>query len=105
MARCRPSLHAAAGCAHRAAAAVRPVVPAPPVSGISCFNTLNGSSSTQYIGTIYTPTADWKINGGNRSPLAGQVIAYTATLKGGASVGIDFNPNYAPAPPAARLIN
>jgi hypothetical protein len=83
----------------------QPVVPAPPISGVSCNNTLNGSSSTQYIGTIYTPTADWKINGGNRSPLAGQVIAYTATLKGGASVGIDFNPNYAPAPPAARLIN
>jgi len=43
--------------------------------------------------------------GGNRAPLAGQVIVYTATVSGGASVGIDFNPNYAPAPPAARLIN
>jgi hypothetical protein len=33
------------------------------------------------------------------------VIAYTASIKGAAAVGIDFNPNYAPAPPAARLIN
>ena len=70
-----------------------------------CSNTMNGGSATQYIGTIYTPGADWTINGGNRAPLAGQVIVYTATVSGGASVGIDFNPNYAPAPPAARLIN
>jgi len=71
----------------------------------TCSNTMNGGSATQYIGTIYTPAADWTINGGNRAPLAGQVIVYTATVTGGASVGIDFNPNYAPAPPAARLIN
>lgn len=70
-----------------------------------CSNSMNGGSATQYIGTIYTPGADWTINGGNRAPLAGQVIVYTATVSGGASVGIDFNPNYAPAPPAARLIN
>jgi hypothetical protein len=71
----------------------------------TCANSMNGGSATQYIGTIYTPGADWTINGGNRAPLAGQVIVYTATVSGGASVGIDFNPNYAPAPPAARLIN
>jgi Flp pilus assembly protein TadG len=71
----------------------------------TCSNSMNGGSATQYIGTIYTPGADWTINGGNRAPLAGQVIVYTATVSGGASVGIDFNPNYAPAPPAARLIN
>ena len=76
--------------------------PGPPVT---CSNTLNGGASTQYIGTIYTPSSDWKIAGGNRSPLAGQVIAYTATVTGSSAVGIDFNPNYAPAPPAARLIN
>jgi Flp pilus assembly protein TadG len=71
----------------------------------TCSNSMNGGSATQYIGTIYTPAANWTINGGNRAPLAGQVIVYTATVSGGASVGIDFNPNYAPAPPAARLIN
>ena len=76
-----------------------------PSTPVSCANKLNGGASTQYIGTIYTPSADWTINGGNRSPLAGQVISYTATVTGSASVGIDFNPNYAPAPPAARLIN
>jgi Flp pilus assembly protein TadG len=76
--------------------------PGPPVT---CSNTLNGGASTQYIGTIYTPSSDWKIAGGNRSPLAGQVIAYTATVTGSSAVGIDFNPNYSPAPPAARLIN
>ena len=71
----------------------------------NCSNTMNGGASTQYIGTIYTPGQDWTINGGNRSPLAGQVICYTAKVAGSAAVGIDFNPNYAPAPPAARLIN
>jgi Flp pilus assembly protein TadG len=71
----------------------------------TCSNTLNGGSSTQYIGTIYTPAAAWTINGGNRAPLAGQVIAFSAKVAGSASVGILFNPNYAPAPPAARLIN
>ena len=71
----------------------------------TCANTMNGGSSTQYIGTIYTPAAGWTLNGGNRAPLAGQVICYTAFVAGGASVGIDFNPNYSPVPPAARLIN
>jgi len=66
---------------------------------------LNGGSSTQYIGTIYTPGSSWTINGGNRAPLSGQVIAWTATIAGAATVGIDFNPNYGPAPPAARLVN
>ncbi len=70
----------------------------------TCNNTMNGGSATQYIGTIYTPGANWTLNGGNRAPLAGQVIAYTATVAGGASVGIDFNPNYSPVPPAARLV-
>ena len=71
----------------------------------TCNNTMNGGASTQYIGTIYTPGQNWTINGGNRSPLAGQVICYTAKVAGSAAVGIDYNPNYAPAPPAARLIN
>ena len=79
------------------------VIYQPPAN--TCSNIMNGGSATQYIGTIYTPAAGWTINGGNRAPLAGQVIVYTATVSGGASVGIDFNPNYAPAPPAARLIN
>jgi hypothetical protein len=71
----------------------------------TCANKLNGGSATQFIGTIYTPGAGWTINGGNRAPLAGQVICSTATISGGATVGIDFNPNYGPVPPAARLIN
>jgi Flp pilus assembly protein TadG len=75
------------------------------VPGSACNNSMNGGASTQYIGTIYTPSADWTISGGNRSPLAGQVIAWTAKVSGSAAVGIDFNPNYSPAPPAARLIN
>ena len=71
----------------------------------TCSNTMNGGASTQFIGTIYTPGVNWSINGGDRSPLAGQLICYTASVSGGGSVGIDFNPNYSPAPPAARLIN
>jgi hypothetical protein len=79
------------------------VIYAPPTN--TCDETLNGGASTQYIGTIYTPNANWTINGGDRSPLAGQVICYTAKVSGSGAVGIDFNPNYSPAPPAARLIN
>jgi putative Flp pilus-assembly TadE/G-like protein len=79
------------------------VIYSPPAN--TCNNIMNGGASTQYIGTIYTPGANWTINGGDRSPLAGQVISYTASVSGSGAVGIDFNPNYAPAPPAARLIN
>ena len=79
------------------------VIYSPPAN--TCNNNMNGGASTQYIGTIYTPGANLSINGGDRSPLAGQVICYTAVVSGGGEVGIDFNPNYAPAPPAARLIN
>ena len=71
----------------------------------TCPESMNGGASTQFIGTIYTPGADWTINGGDRSPLAGQVICYTAKVAGGGQAGIDFNPNYSPVPPAARLIN
>jgi hypothetical protein len=78
------------------------VTPVPPVS---CANTMNGSAFTQYIGTIYSPTADWTISGTDTAPLAGQVIAWTATVIGNNTTGILFNPNYSPAPPAARLIN
>jgi hypothetical protein len=79
------------------------VIYSPPAN--TCANKLNGGSATQFIGTIYTPGAGWTINGGNRAPLAGQVICYTATVTGSAAVGIDFNPNYGPVPPSARLIN
>jgi hypothetical protein len=79
------------------------VIYMPPAN--NCAGTLNGGSSTQYIGTLYAPAATWTINGGNIAPLAGQVIVYSAKVAGGATVGIDFNPNYSPAPPAARLIN
>jgi putative Flp pilus-assembly TadE/G-like protein len=71
----------------------------------TCNEVMNGGASTQYIGTIYTPGANWTISGGDRSPLAGQVICYTAKIAGGGQAGIDFNPNYSPVPPAARLIN
>ena len=74
-------------------------------TGNTCSESLNGGASTQFIGTIYTPGAAWTINGGDRSPLAGQVICYTAKVSGGGQAGIDFNPNYSPVPPAARLIN
>jgi Putative Flp pilus-assembly TadE/G-like len=82
--------------------AAPPLAPAPPVS---CANNMNGSAFTQYIGTIYSPTADWTISGTDTAPLAGQVIAWSATVIGNNTTGILFNPNYSPAPPAARLIN
>jgi Flp pilus assembly protein TadG len=78
------------------------VTPVPPVS---CSNTMNGSAFTQYIGTIYSPTSDWTLSGTDTAPLAGQVIAWSATVIGNNTTGILFNPNYSPAPPAARLIN
>ncbi|HEY1455059.1 MAG TPA: pilus assembly protein TadG-related protein [Candidatus Dormibacteraeota bacterium] len=76
------------------------------VPGNTCsYQKLNGSALTQYIGTIYSPTASWDILGSDTSPLAGQVICYAAKVTGSANAGIDFNPNFSPAPPAARLIN
>jgi Flp pilus assembly protein TadG len=80
------------------------VIFAPPSSACGS-NKLNGNAFTQYIGTIYTPAGSWDILGTDKAPLAGQVICYTAQVTGNGSAGIDFNPNYAPAPPAARLIN
>jgi hypothetical protein len=81
------------------------VIYSPP--GASCGGTqkLNGNAFTQYIGTIYTPSSSWDILGTDKAPLAGQVICFTASVTGNGSAGIDFNPNYSPAPPAARLIN
>jgi hypothetical protein len=76
-----------------------------PVPPVSCSNTMNGSAFTQYIGTIYSPTANWTISGTDTAPLAGQVITWSATVIGNNTTGILFNPNYSPAPPAARLIN
>jgi hypothetical protein len=79
--------------------------PIPPNPTTCSPNRLNGNALTQYIGTIYSPTSDWIIQGSDKSPLSGQVICFTATVTGAGQAGIDFNPNYAPAPPAARLIN
>jgi hypothetical protein len=70
----------------------------------SCGNTLNGGSATSYIGTVYTPASTWSINGGNRAPLSGQVIAYRVSLSGNSTIGVNFQPQYGPAPPAARLV-
>jgi hypothetical protein len=80
-------------------------VPIPP-NPVTCSpNKLNGNALTQYIGTIYSPTSNWDILGADLSPLAGQVICFAANVTGSGNAGIDFNPNYSPAPPAARLIN
>jgi hypothetical protein len=79
-------------------------LPIPP-NGSTCSNGLRGNALTQYIGTIYSPSSDWVIQGSDKSPLSGQVICSTANVTGAGQAGIDYNPNYAPAPPAARLIN
>jgi hypothetical protein len=81
------------------------VIYSPPGASCPVLEKLNGNAFTQYIGTIYTPSSSWDILGTDKAPLAGQVICYTANVTGNGSAGIDFNPNYAPAPPAARLIN
>jgi len=70
----------------------------------TCSPILNGGSFTQYIGTIYMPGATLTINGGNKAPVAGQVICYTAYLSGNSGISINYNPDTAPAPPSARLI-
>ncbi|HYL08714.1 MAG TPA: pilus assembly protein TadG-related protein [Candidatus Udaeobacter sp.] len=80
-------------------------LPGTPAGTYCASQKLNGNSYTQYIGTIYSPTSGWDILGANTAPLAGQVIAYTAKVTGNGNAGILFNPNYSPAPPAARLIN
>jgi hypothetical protein len=77
-----------------------------PGTPVTCgANTLNGNALTQYIGTIYSPSSTWQVTGTDTAPLAGQVICWSATVIGNNTTGIDFNPNYSPAPPAARLIN
>ena len=70
----------------------------------TCSPRLNGGSFTQYIGTMYMPAANLTINGGNKAPVAGQVICYTAYFSGNAGISIDYNPDTAPSPPAARLV-
>ena len=70
----------------------------------TCSPRLNGGSFTQYIGTMYMPSANLTINGGNKAPVAGQVIVYTAYFSGNSGISINYNPDTAPAPPAARLI-
>ena len=70
----------------------------------TCSPRLNGGSFTQYIGTMYMPSANATINGGNKAPVAGQVIVYTAYFSGNSGISINYNPDTAPAPPAARLI-
>ncbi len=80
-------------------------LPIPPNLATCSPNKMNGNALTQYIGTIYSPSSDWVIQGADKSPLSGQVICSTATVTGAGQAGIDYNPNYAPAPPAARLIN
>jgi hypothetical protein len=78
----------------------------PPATAPFCNpNHLLGNALTQYIGTIYTPSSNWTIQGSDKSPLSGQVICWKALVTGAGQAGIDYNPNYAPAPPAARLIN
>jgi len=80
--------------------------PDPPTPNSCSGNSLAGNSTTAFIGTIYMPTGSITINGGNAAaaPVAGQVIAYNALIDGSAGVAIAFNPDVAPAPPAARLI-
>jgi hypothetical protein len=46
------------------------VIYSPPAN--TCNDTMNGGASTQYIGTIYTPGANWTINGGDRCPWPGR---------------------------------
>lgn len=78
--------------------------PNPPTPNSCSGNKLTGNSTTTFIGSIYLPTGSITINGSNRAPVAGQVIAYNALIDGSAGVAINYNPNVAPPPPAARLI-
>ncbi len=78
--------------------------PNPPTPNSCAGNRLTGNSTTTFLGTIYLPAASITINGSNRAPVAGQVIVYNALIDGSAGVAINYNPNVAPAPPAARLI-
>jgi len=78
--------------------------PSPPTPNSCAGNTLTGNSTTTFLGSIYLPAGDITINGNNKAPVAGQVIAYNALIDGSAGVAITYNPDMAPAPPAARLI-
>ena len=78
--------------------------PNPPTPNSCSGNNLTGNSTTTFLGSIYLPAGNININGNNKAPVAGQVIAYNALIDGSAGVAITYNPDMAPAPPAARLI-
>jgi hypothetical protein len=79
--------------------------PTPPTPNSCAGNNLSGNSATQYKGTIYLPAGSITINGSSaKAPVAGQVICYNALINGSSGVAIGYDPDLAPAPPAARLI-
>ena len=78
--------------------------PTPPTPNSCAGNNLSGNSTTTFIGSIYLPAGNITINGSSKAPVAGQVIAFNALIDGSAGVAISYNPDVAPAPPAARLI-
>jgi Flp pilus assembly protein TadG len=79
--------------------------PTPPTPNSCSGNNLSGNSATQFIGSIYMPAGSITINGSSaKAPVAGQVICYNALIDGSSGVAIAYDPDVAPAPPAARLI-
>ena len=72
----------------------------------TCNNTIAGHSNTAMIGTMYMPSANVSITGGStvQAPIAGGIVANTATLGGSGGITIQHSDAVDPSPPSARLI-
>jgi len=70
----------------------------------TCSNSLGASSDSAYIGLIYLPGAAVTVNKAAtfRTDVTGGIMADTVTFTGHLP-SIEFDPDYAPAPPASRI--
>ena len=75
-----------------------------PVNNSCSLMKLAGGSETTLIGTIYTPGANFNIQGGSHTAVQGQVIVGTASIDGTSGTAITYDPGLAPPAPGAKLI-
>jgi Flp pilus assembly protein TadG len=71
----------------------------------TCSNTLGAHQDSAWIGLVYTPAAGLTVNkaAAFKEESTGGLMAYTVTFTNQAPT-IEFDPGYAPLPPASRLV-
>jgi len=84
-------------------AVFEPGVFSPPAN--TCANTLGASSNSAFIGLLYMPSASVSVTSAYAFESAGigGLLADTVSFSG-SMPSIAYNPNYAPGPPASRLV-